>query len=43
MLYSSFKCVRSFKFCASPLVKRYNERSETTCGSGKWVMHIYIS
>jgi len=25
MLYSSFKCVRKFKFCVSPLVKRYPE------------------
>jgi len=23
MLYLSFKCVRKFKFCVSPLVKRY--------------------
>ena len=23
MLYASFKCVRKFNFCVSPLVKRY--------------------
>jgi len=23
MLYLSFKCMRKFKFCVSPLVKRY--------------------
>jgi len=26
MLYLSFKFVRKFKFCVSPLVKRYPER-----------------
>jgi len=27
ILYSSFKCVRKFKFCVSPIVKRYPGRS----------------
>jgi len=40
MLYLSFKCVRKFKFCVSPLVKRYPDHLRYVLGTRSFRIRV---